>query len=86
MDHFGLRPWEIARLTPVQIAELYFHLRDEDGAMKIPETKTAPERPLTAQEHVARFRSQARALELPADKIEKKVAEILAHYRAKAEG
>lgn len=32
----GLRPWEIARLTERQIAEFYFHPRDEHGVLKYP--------------------------------------------------
>ena len=36
VDKFGLRPWEIARLTDRQIAEVYFHARDEHGALVAP--------------------------------------------------
>lgn len=35
IDKFNLRPWEIGRLTPRQVEELYFHPRDKDGQIKI---------------------------------------------------
>lgn len=36
--NFHLKPWEIARLTWRQIAEIYFHDRDENGDIKIPDS------------------------------------------------
>jgi len=36
IDKFGLRPWEIGRLTQRQIHELYFHPRNKDGTIKFP--------------------------------------------------
>lgn len=38
VTNFHLKPWEIARLTWRQIAEVYFHDRDENGDIKIPDT------------------------------------------------
>ncbi len=32
----GLKPWEIARLTPRQKWELYSHPRDKHGQIKVP--------------------------------------------------
>lgn len=52
----GLRPWEIARLTLRQKTELYFHPRDKDGHIKIPdvEVKAAVmEKPLTLEEELS---------------------------------
>ncbi len=48
-DKFGLRPWEIARLTPRQEAELYFHPRDKEGNLKVPATEARCEEASTLQ-------------------------------------
>jgi len=39
VDKFGLKPWEIARLTDKQIQCIYFHARDEHGVL-VPPTRT----------------------------------------------
>lgn len=36
VSEFGLKPWEIAQLTPRQIHEVYLHPRDADGVIKVP--------------------------------------------------
>ncbi|QJW98692.1 hypothetical protein [Frigoriglobus tundricola] len=53
MDKFGLRPWEIARLTDKQIAQVYFHARDEHGALVV------PTRPVSAAEFGTRYEPPA---------------------------
>lgn len=35
-EKFGLRPWELQKLTPRQIYEIYFHPRDKDGFVILP--------------------------------------------------
>ena len=39
IEKFGLRPWEIAKLTDRQIQELYFHPRDKQGCVIFPTEK-----------------------------------------------
>ncbi len=46
----GLKPWEIARLTPRQKFELYAHHRDKEGRIKVPSVSEEPsERPATLE-------------------------------------
>lgn len=40
MKEFGLKLHEIYELSPRQIAEVYFHPRDKDGAVVVPEPTT----------------------------------------------
>lgn len=43
LDHFKLTPAEVGRLTDRQIAQLYFHARDEEGKIKGPQPALTPE-------------------------------------------
>jgi len=45
VDHFHLRPWDIARLTDRQIVELYFHPRNDEH-----EIEPVPEPPKVTKE------------------------------------
>jgi hypothetical protein len=64
IDHFHLRPWEIRKLTDRQIQELYFHPRDDQGEIELPDGRRgrrvlgepdAPgldEQPVTLEQHL----------------------------------
>lgn len=52
-DKFGLRPWEIARLSERYIEEVYFHPRDEHGALIV------PSKPVTAADFGVRYHPPA---------------------------
>jgi hypothetical protein len=47
IDKFGLRPWEIGRLSKRQIQEFYFYPRDENGCL------APPRKPVTEAERLA---------------------------------
>lgn len=49
VDKFGLRPWEIARLSERYIREVYFHPRDEHGSLIV------PSKPVNAAEFGTRY-------------------------------
>jgi hypothetical protein len=49
-EPFNLRPWEVARLTDRQIAELYFHPRDEQGRLNPQVELPGEEETLTVEE------------------------------------
>jgi hypothetical protein len=51
IDKYLLTPAEIATLTDWQIQELYYHKRDKDGSLKIPEGD-APDREDTEEESI----------------------------------
>lgn len=68
IDRFGLRPWEIARLTDRQIEELYFHKRDKDGVILFPveELPEVEETPDTLETALAKL-EELRTVMKPAD-------------------
>ena len=49
VDKFGLKPWEIAKLSERYIHEVYFHPRDEHGSLVV------PVKPLTAADFGTRY-------------------------------
>lgn len=89
-DKFGLRPWEIARLTPRQEADQYFHPRDKEGNLKVPEIKAGRGEATTLQsELVALDQLQAAMQEVGAfgdeesltpENLEQAKAQVRAKY------
>lgn len=73
----------MARLTERQIVEWYFHARDK-GVIRRP---PPPQPGLTEEEHVRRFRAQARWArkqgKVTREQVEAKVAEIRAAWARK---
>lgn len=67
VSEFKLRPWEIADLTPRQVAEVYFHPRDKHGAVQLPEVAPAEGDPAA---RLGQLLALAPALGLPAAQVE----------------
>lgn len=73
VDHFHLTPAEIGELTDRQIAQLYFHPRDKDGAIRRPESEAvmgSMELPTTMEQELADIDLMCRKFHITPDRRE----------------
>lgn len=89
LDHFHLSIKQLARLTDKQIFELYFHPRDDKGAI---EPKDEPEQGAATEEKKPTLKSElmnlwkmAKALKLPPEQWTELEKQLRAKFAAQGE-